>query len=258
MVDMNELQRAWEAADAQEKNNQEIISNYIKSLTTEKIIVRSSIRRNDFGIEVEFLDDNDKRIFGADFSIYYRAEWRKEEPVLKMNSGTIGSYSRQEAPAQIARLELMLNIWKHEDELVKLLTGLDFSAIDYAAELQREKNREEREIEQKEREEKITKIKADLVVGKTFTIAKEEGSAEYTITKITPKRVYIDYTLKWPTERYDRATKQFVKTIEVRHASAYIDKETYISVLSGKWANGILSSAQGVVYRSFSYEDIAA
>lgn len=257
MVDKNELSRLWERAHEENIKNREAISKFIQDRTDKKLIVRSTCsyytKSMEVSVNIEFFDEaKGKTDFGSDFDIYYRSYHRDESPKLQMGCGTIGSYTRDDAPYQIDRMRLMLKLWDCEEELVSLFNHLPHFANDEAEALQRQADKEEEEAERLAEENKRLKVIRKLQVGYKFSDSSKRlgNHYEYTVTKITPKRVYLDYTTSgevyYPV--YDEARVYTGTQCVLRHEkrSGYINYDWLVQDLMELGNEGTLPVAAGI------------
>lgn len=267
MVDKNELSRLWERAHEENIKNREAISKFIQDRTDKKLIVRSTCyyytKSMEVSVNIEFFDEaKGKTDFGSDFDIYYRSYHRDESPKLQMGCGTIGSYTRDDAPYQIDRMRLMLKLWDCEEELVSLFNHLPHFANDEAEALQRQADREEADAERLAREKKEREVKANIQVGYKFNDRNKKKYFNYTITKITPKRVYLDYTESFDTSHYvwegnTCIGEQFVlKHIKL---SGYVEYDSLVSRLmepDSKFYSPVAEVMKNVSWISDSTENL--
>lgn len=268
MVDTNELSRLMAEARKETKNNEQIISDYIQALTDKKLVVRSSYNYYEYSqltevsVWVEFFDESKGRTdFGSNFDIHFKAS-SDGTYTFKQGCGTCGSYSRKEAPYQIDRMRLMLNIWDREKELVELFDNLPYEANKAAERLLRQKDREDAEAERIAREKKEQEVKAKIKVGYTFSDSNKRESFEYTITKITPKRVYLEYTSSFELKEYVWEDDTYLREKNVlKHvkSSGYIEYDLFVNLLTDLGSNlsrTVESYMKGASWISTTEEEI--
>lgn len=269
MVDKNELSRLWERAHEENIKNREAISKFIQDRTDKKLIVRSTCyyytKSMEVSVNIEFFDEaKGKTDFGSDFDIYYRSYHRDESPKLQMGCGTIGSYTRDDAPYQIDRMRLMLKLWDCEEELVSLFNHLPHFANDEAEALQRQADREEAEAERLAREKQRQEIVDSIKVGYTFSDSNEGRGHhyEYTVTKITPKRVYLDYVENYETSHYvwkgNVCTGEQFVLVHGKN-SGYIEYDYLVKLLmetNDKYHLLVVSALKGINYLSMETENL--
>lgn len=268
MVDTNELSRLWEEARKETKKNQQIISDYIQAMTDKKLVVRSTYycysKTKDISVDVEFFDEaKGKADFGSAFGISYRVSSDGTRHKFRMGCGSMGSYTREEAPYQIDRMRLMLNIWDHEEEVIALFNSLPYEANRAAEKLAMQKEKEDEEADRIARDEKEQEVKAKIKVGYTFSDKNSKQSFEYTITKITPKRVYLEYTTSYKHTKYvwEDGVRTGEQTI-LRHikSSGYIEYDLFVNLLTDLSIDGasrpVENYMKGAYYISTTDENL--
>ena len=256
MIDQNELQKLCEQAHKETLMNIDTIKNFIQAKTDKKLIVRCSIEYYEqpcnVYVGVEFFDEKTgKADFGSDFSIYYKHNYSTDKHKFEMGCGTIGSYSREEEPFQIDRMRLMLKLWDSEEELVSLFNSLPRSANDIAAAMQRQADKEEAEAKRLAVKQKEQEIRSKIKVGYTFENNLENGNFKYTITKITPKRVYLDLVHSYKSSHGIWKAGEFTgsQVVLVRcPKSGYIETECLVNELIhlGEKYYGVIDNLKGV------------
>lgn len=78
-------------------------------------------REIEFSLRIGFKDPEREgwSAFGADFNLYV------EDNTIKINHGTIGSYSKESEPFQVKRVYAIANIWKNKEALKTELDEID-------------------------------------------------------------------------------------------------------------------------------------
>lgn len=223
MTKLEELKAVYEAtleaSHNEEEKNQAKIADFIQGLTDKELRVRSTIREQyDIYVSVNFIDQDGKDDFASDFNISYRGKFDYDTrsystPEVAMDCGSSGLTTRREEPFKVERCHLMSAIWNHENELVEVFKGLSFECAKKTYEAKLAHNAEKHRIEDEAQKALDEKVSAMVKVGYTFSEDATETYWDYdtaaykhrllfkravTITKITPKRVYLEWA--WVTE----------------------------------------------------------
>lgn len=266
MIDQNELQKLWEQAHKETLMNIDTIKEFIQAKTDKKLVIRGSVEYYkqpcEVYVGVEFFnEETGKTDFGSDFSIYYKRQYSKDEPKFEMGCGTIGSYSREERPYQIDRMRLMLKLWDSEEELVSLFNSLPRSANDMANAMQRQADKEEAEAKKLAAKQKEQEVRSKIKVGYTFEDNQDNGNFKYTITKITPKRVYLDLVHSYKSTHGIWEAGEFTgsRVVLVRcPKSGYIETECLVNELIHLGENyyNVAESLKGVCIGNREIEEL--
>ena len=136
---------------------------------------------------IEFINENGDNDFGSNISYIYT-----QVNGLKLNVGTCGEYGK-DATYQIERVMMLSKIWSNIEEVETALNKFEVEPI---FEFYRAESEHERQLVQKqlqEREAKKQSILESLEVGQVY---KDRYDKEYIITKITPKFVTFNDTIR--------------------------------------------------------------
>ena len=215
-MDLNTLNKLWDAAEAENKENENRVINYVEAVNAvvndADIKVKPNLEsKRDKTVYIEFVKPNGEEAFGADinFRVHQTYSFKTGEygeVEFSMGCSTMGRVSRAEAPYQVCRCYLMAELWKREQEIIKLFDTLSYDAYQAANKAQQEYDRELREIEHAAEQKLANEINSKLVVGYKFSEFSEyRGDTtvyDFTIEKITPKRYYIRYIEHQPEARY--------------------------------------------------------
>lgn len=252
-MDLNTLDKLWEAAMVEHKENENKVINYVKEINavvnenTEIKVMPNLDCKYDKTVCIEFLQPDGKAVFGADISFRvsrpYLTETRdRGEFEFSMGCSTMGRVSRTEAPYQVCRCYLMAELWKREQDTIELFKSFKDDAYQEATKAQREYDKEQREIERAAEQKLMDEIKSKLVVGYKFSEFREYmGDSDFIIEKITPKRYYLSYTEHLPETRYFYDT-ELKKHTKLNHGVAHKTYTGYISI--EKLQNVLLMQAQ--------------
>lgn len=255
-MDLNTLNKLWDAAMAENKENESKVINYVKEINAlvnenTKIKVMPNLDlKYDKTVCIDFLQPDGKVVFGTDINFRvsrpYLTETRdRGEFEFSMGCSTMGRISRAEAPYQICRCYLMAELWKREQDTIELFKSLKDDAYQEATKAQREYDKEQREIERAAEQKLMDEIKSKLVVGYKFSEFSEyRGDTtvyDLIIEKITPKRYYLSYTKHSPETRYFYDTN-LKKHTKLNHGVAHKTYTGYIS--TEKLQNILLRQAQ--------------
>lgn len=249
-MDINTLKKLWEAAEAEHNTNKYLITKYIKevnALVNENVEIKVSPNidlRRDKRVFIEFLKPNGEEAFGADINFrintpYSFTTHQYGEPEFSMGCSTMGTVTREEAPYQICRCYLMAELWKREDDILKLFDGLHHEAEQAACKAQQEYDREQKEIEDAEEQKLADKIKSELVVGYKFSESsstRHNVTVDFEIEKITAKRCYLKYIVHQSNTRYFY-DEELKKRTKLNHG---IDHITYTGYIKTEILEGIL------------------
>lgn len=276
-MDIITLNNLWEAAKAEDDANKYLITRYIKevnALVNENVEVKVSPNlelRRDKRVSIEFLKPDGKVAFGADINFkvcrpYSFTTREYGEPEFSMGCSTMGTVTREEAPYQVCRCYLMAELWKREQDILKLFDGLHHEAEQAACKAQQEYDREQKEIEDVEEQKLADKIKSKLVVGYKFSepsSTRHNVTVDFEIEKITAKRCYLKYIVHQSNTRYfyDEELKKRTKLnqgIEHITYTGYIKTEILEGILlrQAKHLDGwyVAPKVDGVKYISNEFE----
>ena len=276
-MDINTLNNLWEAAKAEDDANKQIIINYIKevnSLVNKNVEIKVSPNidlTRDKRVFIEFLKPNGEEAFGADINFrvntpYSFTTHEYGEPEFSMGCSTMGTVTREEAPYQICRCYLMAELWKREEDILKLFANLHHEAEQAACKAQQEYDREQREIERIEEQKLADEIKSKLVVGYKFSESSQTRhnvTVDFEIEKITAKRCYLKYIVHQSKTKdfYDEKLKKITKLnhgIEHITYTGYIKTEILEGILlrQAKHLDGwyVAPKVDGVKYISNEFE----
>ncbi len=255
-MDLNTLNKLWDAAMAENKENESKVINYVKEINalvnenTEIRVMPNLECKYDKTVCIEFLQPDGKAVFGADISFRvsrpYSTETRNHgEFEFSMGCSTMGRVSRAEAPYQVCRCYLMAELWKREQDTIELFKSLKDDAYQEATKAQREYDKEQREIERAAEQKLMDEIRSKLVVGYKFSeFSEHKGDTivyDFTIERITPKRYYLNYIEHLPETRYFYDT-ELKKHTKLNHGVAHKTYTGYIS--AEKLQNVLLMQAQ--------------
>ena len=249
-MDINTLNNLWEAAEAENNTNKYLITKYIKevnALVNENVEIKVSPNidlRRDKRVFIEFLKPNGQEAFGADINFrintpYSFTTHQYGEPEFSMGCSTMGTVTREEAPYQICRCYLMAELWKREEDILKLFGGLHHEAEQAACKAQQEYDREQKEIEDAEEQKLADEIKSKLVVGYKFSESsstRHNVTVDFEIEKITAKRCYLKYIVHQSNTRYFY-DEELKKRTKINHG---IDHITYTGYIKTEILEGIL------------------
>lgn len=165
--------------------------------------------------EIDFINENGKRDFGSNFSIYY------ENNELSINNGTIGSYNKHDT-YQVLRVKLINAIWENIEEVEKIFTNYskEFETYNELSSLSFEYNQQINHIKSQQKEEEYKKIEDTLKVGDSYqAISIYGGKGDiYKITKITDKLIYVEYKDRWQSIwKKQFKKKEFIIEIHNNH-----------------------------------------
>lgn len=255
-MDLNTLNKLWDAAEAENKFNENKVVQYVKDINAtvnDKVEIHVSANlesRRDKTVYIEFVKPDGEEAFGADinFRVYQDYSFKTGEygeVEFSMGCSTMGRVSRAEAPYQVCRCYLMAELWKREQDTVKLFDTLSYDAYQTARKAQQEYDREQREIEHAAEQKLANEINSKLVVGYKFSEFSEyRGDTivyDFTIEKITPKRYYIRYIEHQPETKYFYDT-ELKKRTKLNHGVMHRTYTGYIS--TEKLQNILLRLAQ--------------
>ena len=256
-MDLNTLNRLWDAAEAENKANQDKVIDYLKginALVNDKVEIRVAPNlesKRDRTVYIEFLKPNGEEAFGADinFSVRQPYSFKKGEygeVEFSMGCSTMGRVSRAEAPYQVCRCYLMAELWKREQDTIKLFDSLTYDARKEASDAQNEYDREQREIERAAEKKLAAEINAKIEVGYKFSESwkyrNDIETVDFVIEKMTPKRCYLKYTEHQPETRYFYDT-ELKKRTKLNHGILHMTFTGYIS--TEKLQHILLRQAQG-------------
>lgn len=163
--------------------------------------------------EIDFIDENGKRDFGSNFSIYY------ENNELSINNGTIGSYNKHDT-YQVLRVKLINAIWENIEEFENIFTNYskEFETYGELNSISADYDWQINNIKSQEKEEQYKKIEDTLKVGDSYQeVEKYCKGLIYTITKITNKLVYVQHEDKWNCHKKQLNKRQFIIDINNNH-----------------------------------------
>ena len=255
-MDLNTLNKLWDASEAENKANENKVIQYVKdinAMVNDKVELHISVNlesKRDRTVYIEFVKPDGKEAFGADINFrvnqpYSFKTGKYGEAEFSMGCSTMGRVSRAEAPYQVCRCYLMAELWKREQDTIKLFDTLTYDAYKAASDAQKEYDREQREIERAAEQKLANEINSKLVVGYKFSEFSEyRGDTivyDFTIEKITPKRYYIRYIEHKPEARYFY-DPDLMKRTKLNHGVAHRTYTGYIS--TEKLQNILLRQAQ--------------
>lgn len=255
-MDLNTLNKLWDAAEAENKSNENKVVQYVKDINAtvnDKVEIHVSANlesRRDKTVYIEFVKPDGKEAFGADINFRVNQPYSFKtgeygEVEFSMGCSTMGRVSRAEAPYQVCRCYLMAELWKREQDTIKLFDTLTHDAYKEAQKAQQEYDREQREIERAAEQKLANEINSKLVVGYKFSEFSEyRGDTivyDFTIEKITPKRYYIRYIEHQPETKYFY-DPELKKRTKLNHGVAHRTYTGYIS--TEKLQNILLRQAQ--------------
>lgn len=256
-MDLNTLNKLWDAAEAENKANQNKVIDYVKGINAlvnanVEIHVAANLEsRRDRTVYIEFVKPDGKEAFGADINFRVSQEYSFKtgeygEVEFSMGCSTMGRVSRAEAPYQVCRCYLMAELWKREQETIKLFDTLTYDAYQAARKAQQEYDREQREIERAAEEKLAAEINAKIKVGYKFSESWKyrdtTETADFVIEKITPKRCYLKYTEHQPETRYFY-DPELKKRTKLNHGILHMTFTGYINI--EKLQTILLRQAQG-------------
>lgn len=256
-MDLNTLNKLWDAAEAENKANENKVVQYVKDINAlvnanVEIHVAANLEsRRDRTVYIEFVKPDGKEAFGADVNFRVNQPYSFKtgeygEVEFSMGCSTMGRVSRAEAPYQVCRCYLMAELWKREQETIKLFDTLTYDAYKEASKAQQEYDREQREIERAAEQKLANEINSKIVVGykfsETWEYRSEPMTADFVIEKITPKRCYVRYTEHQPETRYFYDT-ELKKRTKLNHGIAHSTFTGYIN--TERLQNILLRQAQG-------------
>lgn len=179
--------------EAVEEDNKykEIIENKINEIVNiegVKVVGVSDYLAYGWSVTVASVDENGKKIFGADISVYYKNDTNfdgTEDKGVEINHGTCGAFTKDDT-ALILRAQALAKLTQSFDELEELFEGLERTKNKayFEARFETEHARDElkRDYEKK--------LESELAIDNEYT---DNGEA-IKITKITPKYVTYEYT----------------------------------------------------------------
>ena len=179
-MDLNTVNKLWDAAEAENKANENKVINYVKDINAlvnanVEIHVRPNLEsKRDRTVYIEFVKPDGKEAFGADINFRVSQDYSFKtgeygEVEFSMGCSTMGRVSRAEAPYQVCRCYLMAELWKREQETIKLFDTLTYDAYKAASKAQQEYDREQREIERAAEQKLAAEINAKIKVGYEFS-----------------------------------------------------------------------------------------
>lgn len=134
-------------------------------------------------VEVSVVDDEEKRVFGAGFTLYYNIEEKRYiNKGLEVNYGSCGAFNKNNK-AQVDKVLAMAKVMNAFDELEAVFENLETDKMEAYNEARREYGRARVELE----EEYAKEIECTLKVGDEYL---GKYDLKVTITKITPKFVH--------------------------------------------------------------------
>ena len=243
-MDLNTLNKLWDAAEAENKANENKVIDYVKDINAtvnDKVEIHVSPNlesRRDRTVYIEFVKPDGEEAFGADINFRVSQEYSFKtgeygEVEFSMGCSTMGRVSRAEAPYQVCRCYLMAELWKREQETIKLFDTLTYDAYQTARKAQQEYDREQREIERAAEEKLAAEINAKIKVGYKFSESWKyrdtTETADFVIEKITPKRCYLKYTEHQPETRYFY-DPELKKRTKLNHGILHMTFTGYINI----------------------------
>lgn len=277
-MDLNTLNKLCDAAEAEAKANQDKVAQYVKDINATvngdvEIHVAPNLEsRRDRTVYIEFVKPDGKEAFDADINFrvsqpYSFKTGEYGEVEFSMGCSTMGRVSRAEAPYQVCRCYLMAELWKREQDTIKLFDTLTYDAYKAASKAQQEYDREQREIERAAEQKLANEINSKIEVGYKFSETWEHRgepmTADFVIEKITPKRCYLKYTEHQPETRYFYDTELKRRT-KLNHGIAhstftgYINTERLQTILlrqaQGETDWYVVSSLDGVSRANYTFE----
>ena len=256
-MDLNTLNKLWDAAEAENKANQNKVIDYVKGINAlvnanVEIHVAANLEsRRDRTVYIEFVKPDGKEAFGADINFRVSQEYSFKtgeygEVEFSMGCSTMGRVSRAEAPYQVCRCYLMAELWKREQETIKLFDTLTYDAYQTARKAQQEYDREQREIERAAEQKLANEINSKIKVGYKFSESWKyrdtTETADFVIEKITPKRCYLKYIEHQPETRYFY-DPELKKRTKLNHGILHMTFTGYINI--EKLQTILLRQAQG-------------
>ena len=256
-MELNTLNQLWDAAEAENKANQDKVIDYVKGINAlvnanVEIHVAANLEsRRDRTVYIEFVKPDGKEAFGADINFRVNQPYSFKtgeygEVEFSMGCSTMGRVSRAEAPYQVCRCYLMAELWKREQETIKLFDTLTYDAYKAASKAQQEYDREQREIERAAEQKLAAEINAKIKVGykfsETWEYRGEPETADFVIEKMTPKRCYVRYVEHQPETRYFY-DPELKKRTKINHGIAHMTFTGYID--TEKLQTILLRQAQG-------------
>jgi len=277
-MDLNTLTQLWSAADAENKANQDKVINYVKGINATvngdvEIHVAANVESNrDRTVYIEFVKPDGKEAFGADINFRVSQDYSFKtgeygEVEFSMGCSTMGRVSRAEAPYQVCRCYLMAELWKREQDTIKLFDTLTYDAYKAASKAQQEYDREQREIERAAEQKLAAEINDKIKIGYTFSESWKyrdtTETADFVVEKITPKRCYLKYTKHEPETRYFY-DPELQKRTKLNHGilhstfTGYINIEKLQHILlrqaQGETGLYVISSLDGVNRTGYEFE----
>lgn len=243
-MDLNTLNKLWDAAEAENKANQNKVIDYVKGINAlvnanVEIHVAANLEsRRDRTVYIEFVKPDGKEAFGADINFRVSQEYSFKtgeygEVEFSMGCSTMGRVSRAEAPYQVCRCYLMAELWKREQETIKLFDTLTYDAYQAARKAQQEYDKEQREIERAAEQKLANEINSKIKVGYKFSESWKyrdtTETADFVIEKITPKRCYLKYTEHQPETRYFY-DPELKKRTKLNHGILHMTFTGYINI----------------------------
>lgn len=212
-----EVTRLWELAKAEETQNRDRVFKYLQTLTPGCPTFRmTDITYNyqpDISITITFLnnrEDPEVKSSYFEFDIAYKAEYDWETktakaPELLMGCGSYGMQTKKQNPGKVYGYHMMGVLWEHETEFTKLLDTLSHDASEAYSSAKCEYDLEQAEIKRKGEEAHKAEVAAQVKVGFEFSEQldnRRQNKYEYKITKMTPKRCYLEVVRQYKDWRY--------------------------------------------------------
>ena len=242
------------AAKEEYDSNASRLEEYFKSLLKDfRVRVDVDLGVSEYRFAVDLLKDDGTAYFGAGFTLRYgrRYDFRTEQfgaPYLCMNYGSCGEFQIKAEPEYAAKVKMMAVIVSRADEIESTLKSID---MPIARECREARSRLSKLVSDKEKEEMAAKEKAvreSLAVGAALSgVDKDTKEAwKATVTKITPKRVYLSAKLALRCHGWGGYSTADKSKIHYEEVTGYVDTEKLVRYLKapeygciGYWLQGV-------------------
>ena len=250
---------------AKEEYNANIakVESYFKILLKDyKISMSTDLSPRHFSLYISLLKADNTEYFGANFTLNYDSKYdfkTKEYGVqrLSMNYGTCGSFDIKAEPEYTSKIQMMSIVVSHVDEIETLFASIEMPATkEYNAadaELKTLKTKRAGAIA----EAKEQAIKDSIAVGSVFSGIDEDLDTIWkaTITKITPKRVYLAAKFVYLEYSYKGDDKCEKQKVRYEESTGYLPTEKFITNIKFQQRTCICRWLNGVEYGVIKYID---
>lgn len=239
------------------------VENYFKILLKDyNIRMSTDLNPRHFYLCIGLLKDDGTEYFGANFTLSYdsKYDFKTREygaPRLFMNYGTCGSFEVKAEPEYTGKIQMMSIVVSHADEIEALFSSIEmpitkeYNAAD--AELERIKTKRAGEIA----EAREQAIKDSIFVGAIFSGIDQDTDIVWkaTITKVTPKRVYLAAKNVYLGYNYKGNGTGDTQKVRYEERTGYLATDKLITSLKFQQRTCICNWLNGTEYGEIKYID---